>query len=190
MAAPDTRQAILDAALSLFAERGFHGTAVPILAERAGIATGTLYRHFEGKEDLVNQLYRELKTSLSSHVAEGLSRRTPPRERFHAFWSRTLAWAREHPEGYAFLEFHAHAGYLDAASRKLQRQALRAGLSLIEDAQRRGTFKPGPPAVLVALMMGALSAVVRAHWDGHLELDAASAALAEEACWDAITRRG
>src|SRR5689334_15289154 len=57
----DKREAILAAALELFVERGFYGTAVPEIAERAGVGAGTIYRYFESKETLVNELYREQK---------------------------------------------------------------------------------------------------------------------------------
>jgi len=47
---------ILDAAEILFAERGFHGTAMSSIAERAGLATGTLYLYFRSKEELYQSL--------------------------------------------------------------------------------------------------------------------------------------
>jgi len=43
----DKRETILAAALELFVERGFYGTAVPEIAERAGVGAGTIYRYFE-----------------------------------------------------------------------------------------------------------------------------------------------
>src|SRR4051812_22112226 len=58
----DKRARILAAALKTFADRGFHGTAVPEVAESAGVGTGTLYRYFENKEALVNEVYRDAKT--------------------------------------------------------------------------------------------------------------------------------
>ena len=48
----DKRRRILDAALGLFAERGFHGTAVPLVAGRAEVGAGTIYRFFESKEEI------------------------------------------------------------------------------------------------------------------------------------------
>ncbi|MFO1187803.1 MAG: helix-turn-helix domain-containing protein [Alphaproteobacteria bacterium] len=49
-AAVDKRDLILGfAALSLFVEKGFDGTAVPEIAARAGVGTGTLYRYFAGR---------------------------------------------------------------------------------------------------------------------------------------------
>lgn len=48
----ETRDRILETARALFAERGFDGATVGAIARRAGIAEGTIYRHFESKEDL------------------------------------------------------------------------------------------------------------------------------------------
>ena len=52
------RAHIMQVALELFIEQGFHGTSVQMIASRAGVATGSLYRYFHGKEELIRQLYR------------------------------------------------------------------------------------------------------------------------------------
>ena len=51
-----TRQAILDAASSLFIEQGFHGTSMRQIAGRAGITVGGIYNHFEGKEQIFDEV--------------------------------------------------------------------------------------------------------------------------------------
>src|SRR5258708_14453597 len=53
-----TRQRLVRAALELFTTRGYHDTTTPLLAKKAGIAEGTIYRHFDSKEHLLNELYR------------------------------------------------------------------------------------------------------------------------------------
>ena len=62
------REAILRAALQVFAENGVNGVAVPQIAARAGVGTGTIYRYFPGKEALVNQLFREQKQALAQRL--------------------------------------------------------------------------------------------------------------------------
>lgn len=57
--APSTRkQAILDAALTVFAERGFEAARLDDIAARAGVAKGTLYLYFKDKETLFEELLR------------------------------------------------------------------------------------------------------------------------------------
>ena len=51
-----TKEKILDAALSLFAKNGYDGTSVEQIAELVGIKAPSLYKHFKGKEDILNSL--------------------------------------------------------------------------------------------------------------------------------------
>src|SRR6478736_3876176 len=83
---PDKREAILEAALELFAERTFDGTAVPLIAERAGVAAGTIYRYFDSKEALVNALYRRWKGALRDALAQAMAVGGTDEERFRLMW--------------------------------------------------------------------------------------------------------
>jgi AcrR family transcriptional regulator len=78
---------ILDSALDLLESRGFGATPVPLVAEQAGVATGTIYRYFPGKTGVVNARYRRWKSALASALLDGLdatagtacaARRAPP----------------------------------------------------------------------------------------------------------------
>lgn len=51
-----TKDRILDSALTLFSERGYDGVGVDLIAEKAGIKGPSLYKHFKGKEDILNAL--------------------------------------------------------------------------------------------------------------------------------------
>jgi AcrR family transcriptional regulator len=55
----NTRQAILDAAFSLFAEQGFHGTSMRQIAETSGTALGGIYNHFRSKQQIFEILLLE-----------------------------------------------------------------------------------------------------------------------------------
>jgi len=55
-ASRDTRSAILDAALDLFAERGYHGASIRALATAVGVRESALYHHFANKEALLDGL--------------------------------------------------------------------------------------------------------------------------------------
>ena len=57
--AQNKRDDILNAAMELFGELGYDGTTVPMIAERAKVGAGTIYRYFENKESLVNILFQD-----------------------------------------------------------------------------------------------------------------------------------
>jgi len=54
-----TRERVLEAALGVFSEKGFHVATMDEVAERAGVGKGTLYRHFANKETLFTELVRQ-----------------------------------------------------------------------------------------------------------------------------------
>jgi TetR/AcrR family transcriptional regulator, repressor of fatR-cypB operon len=181
----DRRREILDAALGLFVERGFHGTAVPEIAARAGVGLGTIYRYFESKDQLVNELYRGWKAQLGEAITQASLQGTP-RQQFHAIWERMLAFVREHPTGFEFVELHHHAAYLDDESRAQELRMHGFGVALVMHAQSEGRMRKGAPEVLMALIIGAFTGLIRFVREGRVVLDAAASELAEQACWDLV----
>ena len=184
----DKQEAILDAALHLFAARGFYGTTVPDIADRANVGAGTIYRYFENKEALVNALYQRHKEALFQALFDGFDPAAPTRQVFHGFWRRACAFARSKPIVLHFLELHHHAPYLDAASRKMEVQILETAYNYLKFASDQQLLKPLAPEVLLAIVWGAYRGLVQGDADGMLELDDEVVAEAEECVWEAIRR--
>jgi AcrR family transcriptional regulator len=67
--AADRRQAIIDAALDEFIDRGYAATRLDDVARRAGVAKGTIYLHFKDKESLFQELVRTALVPLISRLA-------------------------------------------------------------------------------------------------------------------------
>jgi AcrR family transcriptional regulator len=63
-----TRRALLDAARSLFAEKGYHGTAAEEIVQRAGLTRGALYHHFEGKKDLFRVVVDKMESEIDEEI--------------------------------------------------------------------------------------------------------------------------
>ena len=185
----DKYDAILEAALRLFVTRGFHGTAVPDVARKAGVAAGTIYHYFPSKEALVNALYRKWKEAIARAVYTAFPVDGPPREQFAVMWREMATFASEHPEAFVFLELHHHGSYLDAESQRLENGLKEFGAAFVRRAQASGALKHMDPVLLMELIFGAFIGMIRARWEGRLTLDAAAIAAAEAACWDAVAAR-
>jgi AcrR family transcriptional regulator len=182
----DKREAILGAALDLFVERGFWGTAVPEIAERAGVGAGTIYRYFESKEALVNAIYRQEKMRFSAAVLESFPATTNTREQFRTIWMRMAAFATANPSAFIFLELHHHASYLDAESRSVEQRMLEVITAVVTAAQGRRELKTGSPRLLMGMVMGAFVGVTRSCLDFDQPLSSADWAFAEQCVWEAI----
>jgi AcrR family transcriptional regulator len=182
----DRAEAILAAALDLFVERGFHGTSVPSVADRAGIAAGTIYHYFASKEALVNALYKQWKAQIAARVVTDFPFDKPVREQFRVVWDRMADFAVAHPKELAFLELHHHGSYLDAESKRIENQVIDFGVEMVRRAQAEQAIKPLPAELLVEFGNGAFLGVFRAALEGRLPLSKATLMDAERCCWEAV----
>lgn len=71
---PGKRQAILEQAIRTFAELGFRGTDVQVIADRAGVGKGTVYRYFKSKEDLFWATTYEVLVRMERCLTEAMER--------------------------------------------------------------------------------------------------------------------
>lgn len=192
--ATDKRSGILRAALELFDERGFSATPMPRIAERAGVAAGTIYRYFESKEALGNAVFQASKLEMQRALA-GQGGATP-REEFHGLWRGLWDFATKHPAAFRFLETHHHSVYLDATSRALSDAVFAQVADFVRRAQsvdvRLGpaddAVRDGEPGLLIALAFGAFIGMMKEAGEGHFALDESVVAESEQAVWDMLRR--
>jgi TetR/AcrR family transcriptional regulator, repressor of fatR-cypB operon len=182
----EKREDIMRAALDLFVERGFHGTSVPSVAEKAKVAAGTIYHYFEGKDALVNAVFQRWKRVVSAEVLRDFPFEGSPREQFRTVWARMGEFAVAHPREFAFIELHQHGSYLDAESRAIEHQIVDFGIQMVLRAQAAQALKPLSPTLLMELANGAFIGVFRAAMDGRLPLAKATFMEAEQCCWEAV----
>src|SRR5437588_13008063 len=91
----DTRQRLYAAAIELIAERGYSATTVDDIAERTGVAKGTVYYNFPSKPALFEELLRHgvgLLTTQFKDAVKGL----PPREAVAALIRAQLAYIQRY----------------------------------------------------------------------------------------------
>lgn len=184
----DKRERVLEAALELFTDRGFHGTPMPLVAERAGVAAGTIYRYFESKEALVNALFQEWHGRMSEELFGDFPWDEPLRQQFHLYWQRAARFAFRHPKAYSFLNLHFHAPYLDDRSRESIEQHWQRGREYFGAASEQQVTKALPADLLVLVLDGVFTGMFRCHVLGMVEINEELIQAVEECAWAAIRR--
>ena len=158
--APEKRQRILNAALKVFAERGFYNSKVSEVARQAGVADGTIYLYFQNKDDLLINLFEDRMSWLIDRLTTELNRvGGPPLDRVRALIHLHLNMAVEEPELAEFItvELRQSAKFIKEYENPKFQAYLRVLRDLIEEGQRKGDIRPGLDARLVVrAVFGAL----------------------------------
>lgn len=187
----DKRDEIFRAALELIAENGFHGAPMAMIAERANVAAGTIYRYFENKDVLITELYRELEWKIKGLILEGYSTEKPIRERFLHLNSGLLRYFITFPLHFRYVEQFHNSPYGVVCRRdKILGESDNRDVfkELFEDGLVQQVMKDLPILILFSLAFGPLLAVVRDHILGFISLDDALIDQTVVACWDGIRR--
>ena len=185
-----TRQRLLRAALDLYTTVGFRATTTPAIAARAGVAEGTIYRHFSGKEHLLNEVYRNAQRWGSGLVKEGEpnGQHSVP-ERLAGIAQRLLDAAARDPSLTRMLLRSRDEQHLDERSREASREFRQALRQVVAGGEGQGVVRKGPPElwtdVWLALVAFAAERVGAREW--HAE--SPEIGLTLEAAWDAIAAR-
>ncbi|NLX30568.1 MAG: TetR/AcrR family transcriptional regulator [Deltaproteobacteria bacterium] len=189
----DKRDEILRAALELIAEHGFHGAPMAaMVAERAGVGAGTIYRYFEGKDALIAEIFAELEKKLVEYLLPGYSLDRPLRERFIYLSSMIIRYFMDNAIHFRFIEQYMNSPYgVTLRRERLLGEARDIDLfrNLLQEGIDRRELKDLPLAMHFALAFGPIVSLLRDHILGFLALDDALIRKVVKACWDGIRRQ-
>jgi AcrR family transcriptional regulator len=190
MIKPEKRDEIIRAAMELIAEHGFHGAPMALVAERAGVAAGTIYRYFESKDDLIRETYACLEDQLLTVLNEDYPATQPARERFMHVGKVLVGYFIASPMDFRFIEqFHNSPFGVDNRRAKiLGKRDKDIVLRLLEEARDQQILKDLPLPVLCALAFGPLVDVCRDHILEFIALDETLVEKIVAACWDGLKR--
>lgn len=187
----DKREEIFRAALELIAEQGFHGAPMAMIAERAGVAAGTIYRYFENKDALIVDLFHEIDDKIGAVIMQDYQQAKPLRERFHHIFTTLARYFVKHPLHFRYIEqFHNSPYGVEFKRDILQRKTGDCHIyrDLLEEGVVQQVIKDLPMPILFALAFGPLKVVVRDHILGFVALDDELIDKLMAACWDGIRR--
>jgi AcrR family transcriptional regulator len=184
-----TRQRLVRAALELFTSQGYHPSTIPQIARRAGIAEGTIYRHFPGKQQLLNELYRGAARWATKLVREADRAGVSPRDKLARLGTLLVDGAAREPAVVRLFFFQDYSALLDEPSRTTAREFRGALESLVAGGKADGTVRTGGVDVLAGAWLGVVQVALERILDRDWGVASAGAQLCRDAAWDAIRAR-
>ena len=176
-----TRDKLMRAAVAIVAREGMAAATTSAIAAEAGVAEGTLYRHYNSKDDLLIAAYRQMKQEVFVDAAEGVDTTAAPPERLKRTWKAIYLAYRANRDAFAFGQKFAES----ALAEREGGEALRAIGRMVADLRRTGIasgdFKNLPVDLLGNLFLAPISYLLKSEIKGRkwteAELDAAAAAV-------------
>jgi TetR/AcrR family transcriptional regulator, fatty acid metabolism regulator protein len=157
----EKRRLILDAAIRVFARRGYHGSRVGDIAEEAGVAHGLLYHYFSSKEQVLQTIFRENWGELLGRFRAVEAAKEPAGDKLAGIAKILLRTWRNDPDLVTVMVREV------ARSPQLQGQVHEVGEAfaivqrVVEQGQVEGTFRTDVDARLAAwIVYGGLEEVL------------------------------
>lgn len=187
----DKRTEIMEAALELLAEQGFHGAPMAQIASHAGVAAGTIYCYFPSRDVLIREILLDIEGRITVRIQDGDAANLSTRLRFNHVTRVLLDYFITHPLEFRYLEqFHNSPYGVEHRRDKIfgQGDEPQPCRDLYNQGVAEGTIKDLPLVVLYALSFGPILAVARDHILGFVSLEPELLNRIVDACWDAVKR--
>lgn len=158
------RQAMLDAALDLFLERGVAVARIEDILKRSNASVGSFYHHFGSKVELAAALYLEILDTLQRYILEQLAHYDGAEEGIKGIVRAYLRWVRDNPQRMHYL-VHCREPEVARASegkeRMLNTAFYRKTTDWLRRQTERGAIRKLQPEHLYALWIGPADLLIR-----------------------------
>jgi AcrR family transcriptional regulator len=168
----ERKQQLVDAAMVLFAERGYAATRISDICERAGVAKGLFYWYFPTKLDLFSELVRSMRHRLRRAQADAMDTAADPIERVRQGTTASVKFMAEHATYFTLVDVERSDPSIADAVRSGSEVYLDDVTALVAAAQQAGQIPDADPRVLALGVLGAVSSFSNAWRSGHIEMSA------------------
>lgn len=138
----EKRHAIILAAMKLFVLHGAHAVTMAEIAQEAGVGVGTVYRNFESKEEIIQQIWIWQKEEEAAFVFKSFTATGTIHEQFNFLWGRVIRYFVTHPLEFQFSYQFASSPVL---TKEIHEVAMKEFLTLdklFSAGIEKGLFKP------------------------------------------------
>jgi len=183
----DKKQAILKSVLKLVNREGFYHLNMKNIAKEAGVAAGTIYLYFKGKEDLINALYAMIVREFNQEVLSSYVESLPVKENFYGMLDKAISFYLDEPDNFSFIEQYTYAPFLFKENQDENFLLLLPIYKLMRLGKKEGVIRNIPDAILLSLVHGPMNTIIKLHLAHKTDLNKKGAKLKfYESAWQAI----
>ncbi|WP_066218181.1 TetR/AcrR family transcriptional regulator [Formosa haliotis] len=182
------RAALVKATIYLVNNQGFHAAPMAKIAKLANVSPATIYLYFENKQDLINQVYKEVKQEYMVYAFETYTDDLSVESGFEMVWRRMADYKLKDIEKGFFLSQCENTPMIDEASRQEGIKNLAPLLDLWNRGITENSIKDLSHYVLYAYSIYPLAFLLNAQKRGDFKITKDHLNHAYQAAWDSIKK--
>lgn len=184
----EKREQILDATANLIAECGLEASPMSKVAKSACCGAGTIYRYFETKDELVQELYLQIVQKMTAECLNNYDDRACIKIRFYTFWGNFYRYMQANPRDCALMEQLSSSPAICGNFKDRATQTLHDELDrLMNDGKQQHLFKDLPNEVLTMFTYGSVLTIAKTQNTMPEKLgDKLNTEDLLNLCWDAV----
>ena len=150
----EKKKIILESTLELVREYGLHGFPMSEVAKRGGVAVGTIYHYFEGKDQLIQELYLYVVELIYQEALKKDDASKSFQERYFTFWNNLVNLYHSKPAILSFFELYNNSSYYSDRSFVQKGRFYKWLFMFFEEGLKSGELKSIDKEVLAVLVLG------------------------------------
>jgi len=195
MQTKNKRDDVIQATLEIIAENGFHNAPTSLIAERANVGMGTIYRYFKNKDELIQTIYFERAKIAKEHALSDYDATRPHKESYTKFCRHFFDYMINNPLDYNFFEQYRSSPYGLKEQLEIMFGFVHGEgaeqypmLQLFKEGQELKVIKDMKLHLLVALTMSHIFTLARHQVSGVHEIEDKEIDQFFSASWDSVRR--
>jgi AcrR family transcriptional regulator len=131
------------------------------VAKHSGVAVGTIYHHFNSKDEIINELYLQIKKEFGKRTQAALADSNTPKEAFSNIFKAVYKYYTQNPLKFIFTEQVAFTPIITEETKKKSQGYYQPVIDFFEEQLSGGTFRKIPIELLGQLYYGNIKTLIQ-----------------------------
>lgn len=167
----DKKALILHSTLKLITENGFHATPVSLIASDSGVAAGTIYRYFKSKDDIINELYANVKKDFNDAILKGMEEGISEKDEYSLKWKNMINYFIKNPFEAKFMDQFATSPFINKEIVKSSLTRYSHLRDLYNRSFKSGTIRDVSYEAVMVSMLGTVNQLYRTNNSDMFKVD-------------------
>ncbi len=186
---PGKKDCILKTTLELIKDNGFHGTPISLIAQKAGVASGTIYHYFPSKDAIIMELNHSIKKQMVAAMFSDVNTKKEYKQQFFEGWTNLCKYFINNPSALIFVQQFNSSPYAKLASAADTKASVNKFYEFFQSGMDKGYLKQMEYMLIASVVFGCITSTANYHVAGRFKFKDEDLNKIANILWDGIKYR-